>query len=47
MTAVPFALYDAFSETAFGGSQAAVVSDAASLGAEVMERIVREMGCQT
>ena len=44
MTAVPFALYDAFSETAFGGSQAAVVSDAASLGAEVMERIVREMG---
>ena len=44
MTAVPFALYDAFSETAFGGSQAAVVSDAASLGAEVMGRIVQEMG---
>jgi len=44
MAAVPFALYDAFSETNFGGSQAAIVSDAASLAAEVMGRIVQEMG---
>jgi PhzF family phenazine biosynthesis protein len=44
MAAIPFALYDAFSETAFGGSQAAIVSDAASLDASVMRQIVREMG---
>jgi PhzF family phenazine biosynthesis protein len=44
MAAVPFALYDAFSETNLGGSQAAIVSDAASLAAEVMGRIVQEMG---
>ncbi len=44
MVTIPFALYDAFSETAFGGSQAAIVSDAASLDADVMRRIVQEMG---
>jgi predicted PhzF superfamily epimerase YddE/YHI9 len=39
MIAVPFALYDAFSETAFGGSQAGVVSDAAKLDDETKRRI--------
>lgn len=42
--ALPYALYDAFSETAFGGSQAAIVSDAGSLDDQVRARIVREMG---
>ena len=41
--ALPYALYDAFSETAFGGSQAAIVSDAGSLDDAVRSRIVREM----
>lgn len=44
MVSLPYALYDAFSETAFGGSQAAVVSDAAALDSEVMGRIAGEMG---
>lgn len=43
MPALPFALYDSFSETVFGGSQAAVVSDAAGLDAETEQRIVGEM----
>ena len=33
MMQVPFALYDAFSDTAFGGSPAGVVSHAEGLGA--------------
>jgi len=44
MAAVPFALYDAFSETAFGGSQAAIVSDAAALDAATRRRIAQELG---
>jgi PhzF family phenazine biosynthesis protein len=44
MLTVPFALYDAFSETTFGGSQAAIVSDAVSLDADVMRRIAKELG---
>jgi predicted PhzF superfamily epimerase YddE/YHI9 len=44
MIAVPFALYDAFSETAFGGSQAGVVSDAAKLDDETKRRIAKEFG---
>ena len=44
MATIPFALYDAFSETAFGGSQAGVVSDAAGLDIETMQRIARELG---
>lgn len=44
MPAVPFALYDAFSESVFGGSQAGIVSDATALDADTKRRIVREMG---
>ena len=44
MTTVPFALYDAFSDTAFGGSQAGVVTDAARLDADIRVRIAREVG---
>ena len=44
MIAVPFALYDAFSETAFGGSQAGIVSDAAKLDDETRRRIAKEFG---
>ena len=44
MVTVPFALYDAFSDTAFGGSQAGVVSDAAWLDADARRRIARELG---
>jgi len=44
MATFPFALYDAFSESVFGGSQAAIISDAAPLDVDVMERIVQEMG---
>ena len=44
MVTVPFALYDAFSDTAFGGSQAGVVSDAAWLDANARRRIAREVG---
>ena len=36
--------YDAFSEVAFGGSQAAVILDAGSLDAERRARIAREIG---
>jgi trans-2,3-dihydro-3-hydroxyanthranilate isomerase len=44
MATVPFALYDAFSDTAFGGSQAGLVSDAARLGADTRQRIASEIG---
>ncbi len=44
MASLPFALYDAFCDTAFGGSQAAIVSDAASLDAGIMGRIVQKLG---
>jgi predicted PhzF superfamily epimerase YddE/YHI9 len=44
MATIPFALYDAFSDTAFGGSQAGVVSDASGLDIETMQRIARELG---
>jgi PhzF family phenazine biosynthesis protein len=44
MATHPFALYDAFSETAFGGSQAAVVCDAAGLDDETRRRIAKEFG---
>ncbi|MDE0417996.1 MAG: PhzF family phenazine biosynthesis protein [bacterium] len=44
MTSLPLALYDAFSDTAFGGSQAAVVSNAGSLGDATMARIAGELG---
>ncbi len=44
MITVPFALYDAFSETAFGGSQAGIVSDAGWLNAETRQKIAKEIG---
>ncbi len=44
MARLPFALYDAFSDTAFGGSQAVVVSCAARLDADARRRIARELG---
>jgi PhzF family phenazine biosynthesis protein len=44
MTTVPYALYDAFSDHAFGGSQAGLVSDAAWLDAGTRQRIAREIG---
>ncbi len=44
MVIVPFALYNAFSDTAFGGSQAGIVSDAAWLEADARRRIAREVG---
>ena len=44
MTSLPLALYDAFSDTAFGGSQAAVVSGAGSLDDDTMARVAGELG---
>ena len=44
MTSLPLALYDAFSDTPFGGSQAAVVSNAGSLDEATMARIACELG---
>lgn len=44
MTNRSLTLYDAFSETAFGGSQAAVITDAAGIDAAMRQRIAREIG---
>ena len=44
MNTLPFALYDAFSETAFGGSQAYIVGDAAGLDVRARNLIARETG---
>ncbi len=44
MTSLPLALYDAFSDTAFGGSQAAVVCDTGVLDEAAMTRIAGELG---
>ena len=44
MATVPFALYDSFSDTAFGGSQAGVVSDAGQFDPETKRQIAREIG---
>ncbi len=44
MKSFPFALYDAFSATAFGGSQAAVLIDAKQITAAERQRIAREIG---
>ena len=44
MKAFPFALYDAFSARAFGGSQAAVVTDAAAIDSAQRQQIAREIG---
>ena len=44
MKSFPFALYDAFSATAFGGSQAAVLIDAKQINTAERQRIAREIG---
>ena len=44
MKTIPLAAYDAFSATAFGGSQAAVLTDAASIDQPERQRIAREIG---
>ena len=44
MRTLPFAVYDAFSDTAFGGSQAAIVSDAAALESATRRRVAEELG---
>ena len=44
MRKVPFALYDAFSDLPFGGSQAAIVTDAAELDTATRRNIARELG---
>lgn len=38
------AIYNAFSETTFGGSPAGIITDAQDLNAEQMQRIAREIG---
>ena len=44
MPAYSFALYDAFSETVFGGSQAAVITDTGGIDIDLRHRIARELG---
>ena len=44
MTSFPFALYDAFSAHAFGGSQAAVITDAELIDRARRHKIAREIG---
>ncbi len=44
MTSFPFALYDAFSARAFGGSQAAVITDAGPIDRTRRHAIAREIG---
>jgi trans-2,3-dihydro-3-hydroxyanthranilate isomerase len=44
MSSVPFALYDAYSEIAFGGSQAGVVTDATNLDDRTRQLIAAEIG---
>ena len=44
MKTLPIATYDAFSATAFGGSQAAVLTDAANIDRDTRQRIAREIG---
>ncbi len=39
-----FALYNAFSETTFGGSAAGIIADAQDLDTEQMQRIAKEIG---
>ena len=41
---LPFALYDAFSTGSFGGATAGIVSDAAGLSADTMQRVAIEVG---
>ena len=41
---VPFALYDAFSDQIFGGSQAAVITQAGDIDQQQRTRLAREIG---
>jgi PhzF family phenazine biosynthesis protein len=42
-SSLPFALYDAFADGAFGGATAGIVGDAAGLSAETMQAVAREV----
>ena len=44
MHTVPFALYNAFSDISFGGSPAAIVSNANGIDVETRRRLAREVG---
>jgi len=44
MNSFPFALYDAFTDTAFGGSQAAIITHATDINPAQRQRIARETG---
>ncbi len=44
MNGIPFALYNAFSETGFGGSPAGIIPQAKAIDAESRRRIAREIG---
>ena len=44
MRAHPYAVYDAFTELPFGGSQAAIVLDAGDIDADMRLRIAKELG---
>jgi trans-2,3-dihydro-3-hydroxyanthranilate isomerase len=44
MLIVPFAVYDAFTDKAFGGSQAGIVSEAAGIDSDTRLQIARELG---
>lgn len=44
MAKLPFASYDAFTDTSFGGSQAFVISDAVGLNDDTMRKIAIETG---
>jgi trans-2,3-dihydro-3-hydroxyanthranilate isomerase len=44
MNTYPIAYFDAFSNTAFGGSQAAVITDASSIDFDQRQKIAREIG---
>lgn len=44
MSGIPFALYNAFSETGFGGSPAGIIQQAANIDLDSRRRIAREIG---
>jgi len=44
MVSIPFSLYDAFSDHAFGGSQAAIMSDATWIDSDTRQKIACELG---
>jgi len=44
MRTVPFAIYDSFTDKAFGGSQVAIVSEAADMNSKTRSLIAKELG---